>query len=344
MAIWKRTHAPDINPDDVRMTLGEHLEELRSRLIRAIVALLIGAVLCYMVSDYVMAVLTWPVFAVMKAHDMEPVIGFFNPPEAFILFLKVSLIVGFIVSAPYSLAQIWGFVASGLYPQERRWVRRFVPVSIALFFTGSLFLVLVVSPLLVDFLLTYQTELPNMEKYLPNMPGWLLKNTGNDMHSDQMDGLWPASQPIAVFPADPESPPEATPWINLETRDLRIRLGDKTYAISHLKVVKDSFRIEPNIRISEYVMFILHLAAAFGIGFQVPVVVAFLGATGIAEVKQMGQLRRYVWFGMAILAAFITPPDVSSMLFLLVPMALLYEVGLVAARMLEKQRAAENDE
>jgi sec-independent protein translocase protein TatC len=339
MAIWKRTNSSETTPDDVRMTLGEHLEELRTRLIRAIVALMVGAVLCYIVSDYVMAVLTWPVFAVMKAHDMEPVIGFFNPPEAFILFLKVSLIVGFIVSAPYSLAQVWGFVASGLYPQERLWVRRFVPVSIALFFTGALFLLLVVSPLLVDFLLTYQTELPNMDKYMPNMPGWLLKSAGDDVRHDHVDELWPTSQPIAVFHKDPESPPQATPWINLETRDMRIRIDDKTYAISHLKVVKDSYRIEPNIRISEYVMFILHLAAAFGIGFQVPVIVAFLGATGIAQAKQMAQLRRYVWFGMAIMASFITPPDISSMLFLLVPMALLYEVGLVAARMFERRRA-----
>ncbi|UCD30431.1 MAG: twin-arginine translocase subunit TatC [Planctomycetota bacterium] len=88
-------------------------------------------------------------------------------------------------------------------------------------------------------------------------------------------------------------------------------------------------------------MFVLHLAAAFGIGFQVPVVVAFLASLGIATAGDMARLRRYVWFGMAILSAFITPPDVTSMLFLLLPMALLFEVGLIVAKFIEKSRSVE---
>jgi sec-independent protein translocase protein TatC len=70
----------------------------------------------------------------------------------------------------------------------------------------------------------------------------------------------------------------------------------------------------------------------------VPVVVAFVAMIGVASAAQMGTMRRYVWFGMAIVAAIVTPPDVGSMLFLLVPMALLYEVGLIAARFLERER------
>jgi len=93
------------------------------------------------------------------------------------------------------------------------------------------------------------------------------------------------------------------------------------------------------MRISEYVIFILQLSAAFGIGFQVPVVVAFVATLGIATADQMASLRRHIWFGMAVVAACVTPPNVGSMLMLLIPMIGLLEIGLLVARLIERDRA-----
>jgi len=330
------------HPDDVRMTLGEHLEELRSRVIRAIIGLFVGAMLCYVFVDKVVAFLCLPMYEVLLSQGFEPKITYLNPAEPFFTDLKIAFIVGLIVSAPYSLMQIWGFIAAGLYPNERKWVSRFAPVSITLFFIGAGFLLTIVSPLLIRFLVSYRHELPDVGKVLP-VVRWLIPKadlaipTGDPVELPS-EADWPKLP--AVEKEDPDNPPESGMWVNLDQREIRVRYGETIYTLGKLKDVGRKNVIEPTIRISEYVMFVLHLAAAFGIGFQVPVVVAFIAMVGIATPQQMGRLRRYVWFAMAVISAVITPPDPSSMVLLLVPMILLYEVGLLAGRLIVKERAA----
>ena len=124
---------------------------------------------------------------------------------------------------------------------------------------------------------------------------------------------------------------------------LRTRIGDRTYVVGQLKEANKN-RLTPMIRIQEYLIFMLQMAAAFGLGFQVPVVVAVLATLGIASSKTMGRVRKYVWFGIAVGAAVITPsPDVTSMLLLFVPMVLLYEAGLLAARLIERERRQKDE-
>lgn len=359
MAMWRRTNPDYPNPDDVRMTLGEHLEELRTRLIRAIIALAIGAVVCFIYSDELLGFLCAPIFAILRKEGYPAELGFFSPAEAFMISLKVAIIVGFIITAPFSLTQIWGFIAAGLYPHERKWVRRFAPASIALFFTGAGFLLLIAAPLLYSFLLTYQNKLPDRTGLYP---AFLLGTTERKpVEVDHADDGWPAtaaSQPATTLPqdfesprppltripalvADPVAPPEGVFWMNRTERQIRIRYGSQVYYLGSggLTPVTQGPRLRPDIRISDNIIFVLQLSAAFGIAFQVPVIVAFLAAVGIAPVEQMARLRRYVWFGMSIASAIITPTtDVVSMLFLFLPMVLLYEVGLWAGRIIEKSK------
>src|SRR5690606_11818633 len=146
--LFRRT---ETNPDEVRMTLGEHLEELRSRLLRAIAALVVGAIVCYIFIEPIFYFLAGPLFAILKAHGLPAEMSYFDVTELFMMDIKLAVIIGFIVTAPYSLAQIWGFIAAGLYPHERRWVRRFIPVSIGLFFAGALFFLTIVMPIFLDF-------------------------------------------------------------------------------------------------------------------------------------------------------------------------------------------------
>jgi len=99
--------------------------------------------------------------------------------------------------------------------------------------------------------------------------------------------------------------------------------------------------IRPNWTLRDTIELTLEMAAAFGVGFQVPVVVAFLATVGIFSASQMAKSRRMVWFVMSIAAAVVTPsPDPGTMMLLLVPMCLLFESGLYAARKIEKRRAA----
>jgi len=339
----KLTTPAHANPDEVRMTLGEHLEELRSRLIRALIGLFIGAVVCYSFINYIQSFLIWPVFVVYRAHGFEPVVHTFAPSEAFMLSIKVAILVGLIVSAPYSIMQIWGFIAAGLYAKERKWVRSFAPVSIILFFTGALFLIIAVNPLLLNFLLTYQTELPDISKY---MPRFLITATGIGM----LEVANPASQPATELPTRPPVPafendppgtiPEGFEWINRTEREKRIMFGGKIYRESRLELVGSGNRIQPDLRLEEIIPFTLGLAAAFGAGFQVPVVVAFIAVIGLFSAADMAKYRRHVIFAMSIGAAIITPsPDPFSMTLLLAHMVGLFEAGLYAARRIERGRA-----
>jgi sec-independent protein translocase protein TatC len=318
------------DPDEIRMTLGEHLEELRSRIVRALVAMLIGALVCWGFIGYIEGLLTRPMFKVLAEHDLPTEMFQMAPQELFLMDLKVAMISGFILTAPYALAQIWGFVAAGLYHHERRWVRRFVPISIALFFIGALFMLLVVAPAMLDFFVGYRPSYPEIFSSRAPIPGV----------AAQTQPAWPTTQPWPTFDDDPEKPPQAIPWINLRAHEIRLRLGEQTYTLDSLRKPQAGNRVVSNIRVTDYMMFVLEMMAAFGIGFQMPVVVALISTLGIATAKEMGSFRRHVYFAIAIASAVITPSaDWVSMSALMVPMVALFEVGLLAARVIERDHA-----
>jgi len=93
--------------------------------------------------------------------------------------------------------------------------------------------------------------------------------------------------------------------------------------------------------IAKYLDFVLALFLGFGICFEVPVAVVILAAAGIVTPAQLASARRYVIVGAFVIAAILTPPDVASQLLLAIPMTLLYEAGLIAARLLVRQRERE---
>jgi sec-independent protein translocase protein TatC len=91
--------------------------------------------------------------------------------------------------------------------------------------------------------------------------------------------------------------------------------------------------------ISNYLDFVLLLFLAFGIAFEMPVAVVLLVATGLVRVEALSRNRGYVVLGIFVLAAFLTPPDAVSQSFMAVPMYLLYELGIVFARLAHRRRA-----
>jgi len=237
----RRQHANQ-NPDEVRMTLGEHLEELRSRLIRILAATLIGAVVCYIFVDHIIGVLNWPVYTVLENLGLKPQMIITNLPEAFLTDLKISGISGLILAAPYALYQLWGFVAAGLYSHERRWVQRFAPVSVFLFYLGVIFLIVVVNPILTNFLLTYRTEFPDYGKHL----NWILKDkqiisvedrqkAAEDNAATQSATTQPAFPAIPAYEEDPKNPPSNMLWINLSKGDLRLSFQNKIYKFGDIQ-------------------------------------------------------------------------------------------------------------
>jgi sec-independent protein translocase protein TatC len=96
--------------------------------------------------------------------------------------------------------------------------------------------------------------------------------------------------------------------------------------------------------ISSYLDFVLMLFFAFGVAFEVPVAVVLLAATGVVKVETLKKQRGYVLIGIFIIAAILTPPDAVSQCFMAVPMYALYEIGILFARYLIRQRATDKAE
>lgn len=114
--------------------LTEHLEELRTRIVRSLFAIFVGWVAGYILFPWVYHLLALPLEEPLRRVEGKTVFLHFADP--FFLRLKLSFVVGLIFSAPYVTYQIWAFVAPGLMRSERRVVRMFIPFSGALFVTG----------------------------------------------------------------------------------------------------------------------------------------------------------------------------------------------------------------
>jgi sec-independent protein translocase protein TatC len=306
------------------MSLGDHLEELRARLILALLGLAVGAIVSLIFGKQILRAIEWPynttilkrlqategprleaealVFVetffttltnqlasdpnapadldpkrvaflhqvsteaakawvrTQTAANDEPIpfgkrLQVLSPPEAFMAYMKISLISGLILTAPWVFYQIWMFVAAGLYPKERHYVYRAVPFSAGMFILGALFFLFVIARLTLGFFLGFG------------------------------DVVGVASQ-----------------WT-----------------------------------LQRYVSFVTILMLVFGIAFQTPIAVFILVRLGIVSIKTLRNTRKYVLLGLAFLAALATPPDPLSMILLLVPLYGLFELGLILSIFAEKK-------
>jgi len=130
------------NPEDVRMTFGEHLEELRWRLFKSVLALVVAfAASIFFYKDLVKIVVR-PHFRAMNllgvtGENAQLMSGAYTGPIWAVM--KLSFIVAIIVASPVIAWQIWKFISAGLYPKERKYVHYYAPVSMGLFLAGIAF-------------------------------------------------------------------------------------------------------------------------------------------------------------------------------------------------------------
>ncbi|MHC4645202.1 MAG: twin-arginine translocase subunit TatC [Planctomycetota bacterium] len=153
---------------DSTMNLGDHLEELRARLILAILGLAVGTIICLFFGKYIIGFIQRPYTVLMENNPELERLKFWGPPEAFTAYMKISVIAGLILSSPWVFYQLWMFVAAGLYVHERRYVRLAVPFSAGLFIVGAMFFLHLVAPLSLKFFLMFG-------KYIDAEPMWTLQ-------------------------------------------------------------------------------------------------------------------------------------------------------------------------
>jgi sec-independent protein translocase protein TatC len=129
------------DPEEHTMTLWEHLDELRRRLVKMMIAFAIGGIAAWNFRHEIFEILTIPFVAAWDTtkHGPLPKIHFQSPAAAFIAFVKLSALSGFIAALPIMLYQVWAFIAPGLYAKEKRWAIPFVATSCLLFAGGAYF-------------------------------------------------------------------------------------------------------------------------------------------------------------------------------------------------------------
>lgn len=232
-------------------TLVGHLTELRYRLVRSLWAAFVGMIACYNFTEKIFDLIRAPIAPYLQGGGLI----FTAPMDKFIAHLKLAVFGGVILAFPYIAAQIWGFIAPGLYEREKKYGLAFIVSGSLLFVLGILFSYFIVFPMAFKFLMTY----------------------GGDI--------------------------------------------DK-----------------PMISIGEYMSFFVTTSIAFGVAFELPLIIVLLSLFGIVSQKFLKEKRRYAVMGIAIVAAVITPPDLLSMLLMLVPMVLLYEIAVIIVGILERNR------
>ena len=242
--------------DEVRMTFGEHIEELRSRLFKSIVVLLVAVIVAMVFYERLVTFITQPHIRAMKMLSAEAKLmpGSYGGP--IIAVMKLAFIIALFVSSPVIGYQLWAFVSAGLYRNERKYVVIFAPISFALFCLGCVFGYVVLVP-------------------------YALYGLAKSMN---------------------------------------------------LPIISNQYIF------SDYLNLVMILTIILGVVFQMPLVMVFLSKIGLVEPKTYNKWRRAAVIFNVIFAALVTPADVFTMIIVMGPMLLLYEIGVICAYLFARPR------
>jgi sec-independent protein translocase protein TatC len=141
--------------DNRALPLTDHLAELRSRLVKIVIAVTVGFAISWSFREVIFAVLLRPALTALPEGTRLQALA---PTEIFFTYLKGALLAGFVLSLPFVLWQVWAFISPGLYATERRFAIPFVLASTGLFLAGATFGYSVVFPLMFDFLSRFESD------------------------------------------------------------------------------------------------------------------------------------------------------------------------------------------
>ena len=270
--------SPEGDLEDSAAPLVEHLAELRTRVIRSLVAFIVAMALCFTIWNPIFNLLTRPICSALADRGQDCQLLLIKVQEGFFVAVSISMFGGFVLAFPIIAHQMWRFVAPGLYRSEKQAFLPFLLASPAMFALGATFAYFVVIPIAFAFFLNFQ------------QPGALAP-----------DGLPPVE-------------------------------GANQLADAGI-VFQGS--------VQEYLSITIKFVIAFGLCFQLPVLLTLMGKAGLVTAESLARSRKYAVVGILVLAALATPPDVISQLVLFGAVYPLYEVSIQIIRRIERKREAE---
>ena len=253
--------------DQTKMPLLDHLVELRRRLLRSVIAILVLFFVCYYFSADIYDFLVRPLADILNELGGNRRLIFTALHEAFFTYIKVAFFAALFLSFPFIATQIWMFIAPGLYKNEKRAFLPFLVATPILFFLGGALVYYFIFPLAWKFFLSFEA----------------------------MGG----------------------------GGDLPIQLEAK---------------------VDQYLSLVMRLIFAFGLTFELPVLMTLLARVGMVGSEGMKAKRKYAIVLAFVAAAILTPPDVISQIGLALPTILLYEISIISVGIVERKRRANDEE
>ncbi|MBU2993783.1 twin-arginine translocase subunit TatC [Octadecabacter sp. 1_MG-2023] len=271
--------------EDSSAPLIEHLAELRTRLIRAVLAFIVGIVIAFTVAEPILQFLLEPIEATLRElGDPSPTMQYTSPQEYLFTLFRISMVFGFALAFPVIGYQLWRFVAPGLYSKEKGAFLPFLIASPVMFLLGASFAHFVVTPLAMAFFLGF-ADVPSLI-------------------ADLMSSF----------------------------------VGDAPAAAA--STANEGIRITFFGKVNESLDITLKFIMAFGLCFQLPVLLTLMGKAGLVSAEGLRNVRKYAVVGILLLAALVTPPDIITQVILFVVVYGLYEISIQLVKRVEKTREA----
>ena len=315
-----------IGRDPDSMSFGDHLEELRRRLVFALIGPIPVMIVCLIYGGRILSFIIKPLEAQLAAAGQPIRLLATSPVEPFGAYLKVGMAAAILISAPWILYQAWLFVAPGLFKNERRFVYFLMPASAALTVAAMAFLYKVMLPVMLRFFIVFGSLIVQTSPGVAVLP----------------DGLTLPSVPVLA--ADPPAPAPGQMWVNSRMGELRIAAGAADAVTILGAPLARGGTIAQQYRVGEYVNLVFGLAIVFAVAFQLPIVMLLAGWVGIFRPEDLTPYRKHVLFVCAIAGAVFTPADPGSMILLATPLYLLFELGLALMRFVPASRVAGDKE
>ena len=145
------------------MSLGDHIDELRYRLIMAIAGALVVLAICLFFGEFFFKLIYWSYEKAMVSTGQPPTLQAIRIPEKFAVYIKTCFVFALIFASPWIFYHIWSFISAGLYSHERKFVRIIAPASALLFISGAAFFIFVAAPITIGFLVGFSTGVDSVE-------------------------------------------------------------------------------------------------------------------------------------------------------------------------------------